>query len=72
MKSQAASAGFFEKTSLFISQVRTEMTKVTWPTKEQTREYTILVIVSSIAVTIAMAAWDQLLTKMLQGLLLLG
>jgi preprotein translocase subunit SecE len=55
-----------EKTKIFFSQVRTEMQKVTWPTKDQVKHYTIIVLVSAIVVCIVMGLWDALLVEVIK------
>jgi len=65
-------AGFFEKTSLFFNQVKTEMSKVSWPTKEECKLYAIVVIVSTIIVSIIIGVWDLLLGIALQFIIGLG
>jgi len=67
--SSKAAAGWYEtlveRPKVFMDQVRTEMKKVTWPSKEDVKTYTTVVIVSTITVCILMGLWDQVL----QGLM---
>ncbi len=44
----------------FIEESWSELKKVTWPTREQTRNLTVLVFVISGAVGIFIAFWDVL------------
>lgn len=55
--------GLIEKTKLFFSQVKTETEKVSWPSKEQVKTYTIVVLTASIIVAILMGLWDLLVTE---------
>lgn len=52
----------------YFSEVKTEMSKVTWPTRKETMQYTILVIVISLVVAGYLGGLDYLFT---QGLALL-
>lgn len=64
--SSKAAVGGFEKIKIFSSQVRTEMAKVSWPSKDDLRTYTIVVIVATIVICVLMGAWDKLLSKLLE------
>ncbi len=46
----------------FLKEVREELNKVAWPTREQTIRYTILVVTVAVAVGIALGALDYILT----------
>ncbi len=46
----------------FLKEVKEELAKVVWPTKEQTIRYTILVIVVAVAVGAILGGLDYLLT----------
>lgn len=46
----------------FIKEVREELSKVAWPTREQTIRYTILVITVAVVVGIFLGGLDYLLT----------
>lgn len=71
MASKAA-VGFFQRIKIFIGQVRTEMEKVTWPTKEDIKTYTIVVLISATIVCILIGLWDVALTRVLRQVLLIG
>ena len=49
----------------FLQDVRTEMRKVTWPTRAQTLQYTIVVIAISLGVAAFLGAWDYVFTQIL-------
>ena len=57
---------FIEKIKLFISETRTELKKVTWPTREELKESTKVVIVSTFIVTIFVGVVDQILSRIVQ------
>ncbi|MEI6529088.1 MAG: preprotein translocase subunit SecE [Candidatus Falkowbacteria bacterium] len=50
------------KLSNYIKESIAEMKKVTWPTKKETRNYTILVIAISIGVALFLGLLDYLFT----------
>ena len=50
----------------FVNEVRTEMTKVTWPTRNDTIRLTIIVVAISIGVGIYLGGLDALFTQMLK------
>lgn len=53
----------------FIKEVRTEIQKVTWPTRNETITLTIIVIVMSLLVGIYLGGLDYLFTEMLRFLI---
>lgn len=59
-------ANWLEKTKLFFSQVRTETSKVQWPTKDQVKTYVLVVIIGSAVFSIVLGGWDWLLTEILK------
>lgn len=46
----------------FFKEVKEELGKVVWPTREQTIRYTILVIVVTVAVGLVLGGLDYILT----------
>ena len=50
------------KIILFFKEVKEELSKVVWPTREQTIRYTILVLIVAIGVGIFLGGLDYLLT----------
>lgn len=48
----------------FLNEVKEELVKVTWPTREQTIRYTILVILVAVAVGAFLGTLDYLLTSL--------
>ena len=52
----------------FIEESYSELKKVTWPTREQVRNLTVLVFVISAAVGAYIAFWDVLFTSIVAQL----
>lgn len=46
----------------FLKEVREELSKVVWPSREQTIRYTILVIIVSVVVGLFLGGLDYILT----------
>lgn len=53
----------------FVNGVTKEMKKVTWPTKDELKESTAMVLVSSIIVSLFIFVVDAVFTKFLEMLL---
>ncbi|MGF1573241.1 MAG: preprotein translocase subunit SecE [Sumerlaeia bacterium] len=64
--------GLFSRITNFFSEVRTETEKVSWPSKEELKTYTIVVISSSIVVGILIGIWDLLLTEVIKSIFSIG
>lgn len=47
---------------IFLKEVRSELNKVVWPSREQTIRYTILVIIVAAAVGLILGGLDYILT----------
>jgi preprotein translocase subunit SecE len=62
----------FSRMKGFYHGVMTEMGKVSWPSKEDLKTYTIVVLVSAVMMSIVFGAWDVLLAYLLQLLLQVG
>ena len=58
-----------EKIRKYFSETVTELKKVTWPTREELKESTKLVIVATFVVTLFIGLVDQLLTLLIRRLL---
>ena len=66
-KSQLNSIILLPKTTLrFIKEAKDELKKVTWPSRQTTVRYTVIVIVSSIAVGFVIGGVDYLLSLILE------
>mgnify|MGYP001580782245 CR=1 FL=1 len=48
----------------FLKEVRAELEKVVWPTREQTIRYSILVIIVAVAVGLFLGGLDYILTAL--------
>ena len=59
----------FEKIKKFLVEARVEMGKVTWPTREELKGSTKIVIVATFIVTVFIGVVDQLLTLIIRRLL---
>jgi preprotein translocase subunit SecE len=59
----------FQKIKNFFSETRVEMRKVTWPTRDELKESTKIVIVATFVVTIFVGIIDQILTLIVRRLL---
>lgn len=57
-----------EKIVNFVNEVVKEMKKVTWPTKEELQESTIVVIVASLIIAILSYAVDMAVTQIFKGI----
>jgi preprotein translocase subunit SecE len=59
----------FQKLKNFFSETRVEMRKVTWPTRDELKESTKIVIAATFVVTIFIGIVDQILTLIVRRLL---
>jgi len=55
-----------ERIKLFLTETRTELKKVTWPTREELKESTRVVIISTIIVTAFVGVVDQILSRIIK------
>lgn len=55
---------FMDKPITFLKEVREELSKVAWPTREQTLRYTVLVLIVAIAVGLFLGGLDYILTAL--------
>jgi len=60
----------FTKIVTFLKEVRLEMKKVNWPTREETIRYTLIVIGISLAVAVFLGGLDILFQLVLQKFVL--
>jgi preprotein translocase subunit SecE len=60
----------FNKIVTFLKEVRLEMKKVNWPTRQETIRYTLIVIGVSVAVAIFLGALDFIFTTLLNKFIL--
>lgn len=59
----------FSKVTKYLREVRSEMTKVTWPTRGQTVKMTLLVIVVSVVIGVFIGSLDILLSRIAGAIL---
>jgi len=59
----------FDKIITFLKEVRLEMKKVNWPTKEETFKYTLIVISISLAVAFFLGFFDFLFAFLLDKII---
>lgn len=60
----------FTKITAYLKEVRLEMKKVNWPTRQETLRYTLIVIGISLAVAIFLGGIDFLFTTLLNKFIL--
>ena len=56
----------FERIKNYLTETRIELKKVTWPTKEELKEATRVVVVASILLTIFIGIIDQILSNIIK------
>ncbi len=56
----------FNKIITFIKEARIELKKVNWPTKNQTINYTLIVVGVSVAVALFLGGLDYLFSSLLR------
>jgi len=59
----------FSKIVNFLKEVRIELKKVNWPTRQQTLKYTLVVIGASLVVAIYLGGLDFILKALLNRLI---
>lgn len=58
------------KITEFLRDVKVELSRVSWPTKKQTVQYTVAVVVMSMVVALFLGAWDAIFGLALNKILL--
>ena len=56
----------FEKIRKFFSEIVAELKKVTWPTTEELKESTRVVVVATIVLTMFIGVIDQILSRIVK------
>lgn len=59
----------FEKIAKFFGEIKAEMKKVTWPTRDELKESTKLVVIATFVVTLFVGFIDQILTLIVRRLI---
>ncbi len=57
---------FIAKLKVFFKEVRLEMSKVTWPTRAELKDSTIVVIVSCLVISVFIGAIDYVLYSLIK------
>ncbi len=57
----AEKLGVFDKTKIFLGEVRTEMAKVVYPTSQEVKTYVTVVMISTAVISVVMGLWDMVL-----------
>jgi len=60
----------FKKIATFLKEVRLEIKKVNWPTKQEAFRYTLIVIGISVAVAVFLGTLDFIFTTILNKFIL--
>jgi preprotein translocase subunit SecE len=60
----------FKQTANFFKESYQEMKKVVWPTKKETLNHTLLVIIISLAIAVLLGAADYLFTMILEKIII--
>ena len=56
----------FKAIKKYLSEVKAEITKTSWPSKEMTKNFTILVVVVSLFLALYIGLFDFLLQKLME------
>jgi preprotein translocase subunit SecE len=60
----------FSKITTFLKEVRLELKKVTWPTRQDTVKYTMTVVIISLGVALFLGAADYIFAWLLKKFIL--
>jgi len=69
---RATLARWYEKTAVFLREVRVEMQKVVWPSKQEVYGATFVVLISVVILTAAIGLEDLVLSEVLRHVLKLA
>jgi preprotein translocase subunit SecE len=61
---------FFKKIFQFLSETKSELKKVKWPTKRETLQYTLIVIIISLVVAVYLGSLDYIFSYFLRKFIL--
>lgn len=62
-------ADFFGGIARFLREVKTELQKVSWLTKEELKDSTIIVLISTLVLAIVVAIFDFVMSKLISMVL---
>ena len=60
----------FGKITTFLKEVRLEVKKVNWPTRQQTIRYTLIILGISLVIAVFLGGLDFLFTMLLENFIL--
>ena len=63
-----AAGGRLERARLFLSEVRNELKRVTWPSRREVYATTIVVIITSAVIGLYLFVVDQIIIKLVEWL----
>jgi preprotein translocase subunit SecE len=63
-----AAGGRLERARLFLSEVRNELKRVTWPSRKEVYATTVVVIITSAAIGLYLFVLDQLIIQLVDWL----
>jgi preprotein translocase subunit SecE len=66
---RSAAGNWFERARLFLSEVRNELKRVTWPSQKEVTATTVVVILTSAFFGLYLFALDQILLNVFQWIL---
>jgi preprotein translocase subunit SecE len=69
---QAQKLGPIARITEFVNEVKTEMSKVSWPTKEELKSLTSVVMVCLLILGIVIGVYDWAFLRLIKVFLLLG
>jgi preprotein translocase subunit SecE len=55
-----------ERIAQYINETRTELKKVTWPSREEIKQSTRVVIIATVLMTVFIGAVDQILSRIIK------
>ncbi len=58
----------FQRLVTFLREVRIEMQRVVWPSRDDTYTYTVVVVVAVVAVAAWVGFWDTIFTQLIAAL----
>jgi preprotein translocase subunit SecE len=61
--------GFMQKASKYLGEVREQLRKCTWPTRQELRSQTQVVLGVLVVVGVFIFIWDQVLGQIFKGIL---
>jgi len=65
----AAQMSLFDRIRKYVSEVRIEATKVSWPSRDEVKESTVVVLVAVSIIAVFVYFVDLLIGRLVQGIL---